>query len=121
MTKVSLYKKLEKELALYMDMLGQASDTIIKEGVSAYPIFVVHKNDVKEVGIPLANMEDIKGHWSVNASTMEEFIAKKIILQEKIDSFKTIYKKPDKFLCLFTLSELGAEYIFLPRNNSKTK
>ena len=38
-----------------------------------------------------------------------------IIESNKIDSFRTIYKKPDDFFCVFVVSELGAKFIFLPR------
>lgn len=115
---VTLYIKLEQELSNYMDMLAQASDTIRNQNVSDYPIFVVHQNEV-EIGIPIADREKIKGNWSINASSMEEFIAKQIITEEKKDSFRTIYKNPDLFICVFSLTELGAEFIFLPRKKSK--
>ena len=96
-------------------MLGQASDTILAEGVSQHPIFIAHKNEVESIGITLADKDKVKGNWSINASTMEQFIEKGIISNEKIDSFKTIYKDPKKYICIFTLSELGADFIFLQR------
>jgi hypothetical protein len=35
---------------------------------------------------------------------------------ERIDHFRSIFKDPDAFFCLFTLSDLGAQFIFLPRD-----
>lgn len=98
-----------------MKMLQEASDTILKEGVSEHPIFIAHKNEVESIGIALADKDKVKGNWSVNASTMEQFVDKGLISKEKVDSFKTIYKDPKKYICIFTLSELGADFIFLPR------
>lgn len=102
-------------------MLGEASDTIQAEDVSQYPIFIAHKNEVESIGIALADKDKVKGNWSVNASTMEQFIEKGIISAEKTDSFKTIYKDPKKYICIFTLSELGADFIFLPREEKPKK
>lgn len=102
-----------------MPVLIKASAKLIEEEISQFPIFVIHKNEVQDIGLQIVNMVEVYGNWSVNVSTMEEFISKGIITKEKIDSFKTIYKTPKKFLCLFTLSEFGAEFIFLPKSNIK--
>jgi len=107
------YKLLEKELRHYIPMLLKARETIIDQGVSEYPIMIVHQHEI-DVGIPIADKDKIKGNWSINASTLEEFISKQVIEANKIDSFKTIYKSRQKFICMFVLSELGAEFIFLP-------
>jgi len=111
---LSQYLQLQKELKHYKPMMAQASDTILNQEVSKYPIFVVHQQDV-EIGIPIAEKEKVQGNWSINASSMEEFMSKNIIQEIKIDSFKTIFKNPEEFFCLFVLSELGANFIFLPR------
>lgn len=118
MSNAALYTKLKIELASYMKMLEQASDTIIAEEVSKYPIFIAHKNEVDRIGITLADKDKVKGNWSINASTLEQFVEKNLISEEKIDSFKTIYKSPKKYLCIFSLSELGADFIFLPRTQT---
>ena len=67
-----------------------------------------------EVGIPL-NTDNIEGRWKVNASTLEEFVAKQIVLPEKVDNFKSVYKDPAKFLCLFVTDKSGATFVFIPR------
>ena len=83
--------------------------------VSKYPIFVIHQHEV-EIGIPLAeNLE--YGTWNVHASSLEEFVCKQIIQEEKVDSFREVFKDPLAYFCLFVLSELGANFIFLPRLN----
>lgn len=108
------FTKLEKELKPYLKMMGKASDAIIDEGVSNYPVLVVHQQ-VVELGIPVIRHEEVAGNWSVNASTMEEFVMKKVIEAEKIEDFQSIYKDPVEQLCLFVLSELGAQFVFLKR------
>lgn len=105
---------LEEELQPYKDVLGKASDAITNEGVSNYPIFVIHQHQV-DIGIPIIEKEKIKGNWSINASSLEEFMTKNIIAPERIEPFKDVFKPPSQHLCLFVLSEIGATFIFLKR------
>lgn len=105
---------LKRELASYIPVLGQAADRIIDNEISSYPIFIVHQQEV-QLGIELVDMNKVEGNWSVNASTVEEFVQKGLIEEQNLNSFKKAYKDPQKFLCLFSVSELGANFIFLPR------
>lgn len=106
------YTQIEKALQPYLKVLGTAADTILDEDVSHYPIFVVYQVEV-ELGLPLLKN---RASWSVNASTLEELVAKRLVKTEKIDAFRQVYKDPRAFLCLFVLEEAaGAQFIFLPR------
>ncbi|HEB62183.1 MAG TPA: hypothetical protein ENI82_03430 [Bacteroidetes bacterium] len=109
------FKKIQEELRPYKKILGKAADAIIDENVSSYPIFVVHRLEVS-IGIPIIKREEVEGNWSINASSLEELVTKKVIEMEKLDSFKGIYKNPRSFLCLLLLSDFGATFAFLPRS-----
>ena len=109
----SKYIQLEKELTPYKKVMGIASDSIIDQEITKYPIFVIHQHTV-EIGVSLTQ-ETVNNKWNIQATSLEELVSKQIIEQNKIDSFRTIYKSPDKFFCLFVLSELGAKFIFIPR------
>ena len=119
MDKKKEFQKLDTELGPYRKALSKAVDTILEQGVSKYPIMVVHQIEV-EIGIPFIKRELVKGNWSVNASTLEEFVAKQIIDMNWVDRFRAVYKDPEDELCLFVLSELGATFIFLPREESQS-
>ena len=108
------YRQFQEELKPYLEMLAKASDVIEDQGVSAFPILVVHQLMV-DIGINIVDRENVKGNWSVNASSLEEFVTKQILSIEKIDDFKLVYKNHGGELCLFVLSDLGANFIFLPR------
>ena len=108
------FEQLKKELLPYTEALGKAADVILTQEVSSFPIFVVHQHTV-DIGINIVDRETIKGNWSVNASTLEEFVTKQILSPEKVDDFKLVYKNHDGELCLFVLNELGANFIFLPK------
>lgn len=114
MTETNNFQQLEKELQPYNTMLGAAADTIIEQEVSSFPIFVIHQHSV-DIGIQMVEKDTVSGKWSVNASSLEEFVTKQIIQPEKVDDFKSVYKDPQNELCLFVLSELGAKFVFIPR------
>ena len=110
------YQQLKQEVQPFIEMLSQASDTITTQEVSLYPIFVLHREEEVELGIPLKEYEGLLLDWGINASTLEEFVAKQIIQNEKVEDFKKIYKPTDSQLCLFVIKKDGATFVFLPRS-----
>ena len=113
MQKKQDFEILNEEIQGYKLFLGRIADTILEQDVSSYPIFVLHQEAI-EVGIPL-NTKNIDGKWEVNASSLEEFVAKQLVLSEKVDDFKSVYKDPAKYLCLFVTAKSGATFVFIPR------
>ena len=98
-----------------MKAMSQASDTIIDKEVSAYPIMIAHQQEL-ELGIPIVTTKTFpQGKWNIHASSLEEFVAKQIINTEKVQNFRATYKDVKSFICIFSLSELGAQFVFLPR------
>jgi hypothetical protein len=105
---------IQRLLKTHRATLIQAADTIRSEDVSNYPIFVVAKTSV-EIGIPLIAQADGSENWIANASTLEEFHARRIIEAENIDDFRQVYRRHADELCVFVLdTEGGANFIFIP-------
>ena len=104
---------LKVELQPYKKIMGQASDTIIDQEVSKYPIFVINKTNVA-VGIPLVTEPIKPAGWLINASSLEEFTAKQLIDVDKVKDFKEVYGDPKKRFCLFVIADFGATFVFLP-------
>ena len=111
---------IENEMKRYNRLLCKASDKILQSSASAYPIFVVAKQPVA-LGISLVDREKVNSNWSINASSLEEFISNKLVFENKVEEFKKTYKDPHQFVCLFVLSDLGAQYIFVPRAAGEEK
>ena len=107
------FTQLKEELQPYLKSLAEAAEVIVNKEVSEFPIFVIHQHTV-DIGINIVDKESVKGNWSVNASTLEEFSTKQILSPEKMDDFKLVYRNHQGELCLFVLSELGANFVFLP-------
>lgn len=116
MSKTQKFLQLENELKPYREVLKRASEAMRDNEVSNYPIFVAHKNEL-EVGLVLIdkNMKGFK--WTINVSSLEEFVAKSIVHPEKIEDFKKVFKDPDSHICFFVLSELGAQFVYIPIEN----
>lgn len=108
---------IENDLQKYHALLSKASDEILEKEVSKYPIFVIHKQDIA-LGVPLVIREKHETNWSIHVSTLEEFSVKKLIKDDKIDDFRETYKSPKTHLCVFVLSDIGAQFLFIPRKAS---
>ena len=106
--------EIERLLKRYRSSLAEAAETIRTQDVSNYPIFVASKTEL-ELGIPLLLRGDLPDDWAVNASTLEEFHAKRVIDTEKVDDFRTLYRKHSDEICVFVfLSDGTAKFIFIP-------
>jgi hypothetical protein len=115
MEKNSAYIALEKELEPLKVTMDRAIDAILAQEVTDYPIFIVHQQNLLEMGVPLLKGGTIYSKWSVNASSLEELATKRIIEQNKIEDFQEIYKDPKTHFCLFVLEDASAKFVFLPR------
>lgn len=104
---------IKEQLELYSDIVKEAASKIKDEDISNYPIFIAHQDETN-MGIPLINKNDVGGIWSINASTLEEFYTKKLIKEEKLEDFKNLYRNHKYDICYFVLSEIGAQYLFIP-------
>lgn len=109
---------LENDLKRYRPMFKNATDAIIEQDVSNYPIFVAH-HDNPILGISLLDNGQSKTNWSFTASTLEEFAAKQIIEMSKVDDFKEVYKNPKQFICVFILDEVLGQFIFYPMEDNQ--
>jgi hypothetical protein len=83
-------------------IFAQASNTIRDEGVSKYPIFVAHQQAILPLGIALIDYLQSDTHYSYQATTLEELVAKRVVSLESLDEFRRIYKNPDTHLCVLT-------------------
>jgi hypothetical protein len=112
MSTTEKFIRLQEELKPYSKIMSDANQQMLDGEVTKYPIFVIHQQQV-ELGVPLIKGEEDK--WSVQASTLEEFAVKGLIQDHKIDDFRKVFKDPNDYFCLFVLSELGAQFIFIPQ------
>ena len=107
-------EKFGRQVDQYHELMNEAFEGVINEGVSKYPVFIFHQQEVN-VGIPIADRHQIAGDWSVNISTLEEFYIKGLVTIEQVDEIKAkITGEPHVYCCLVLSGENGS-LIFLPR------
>ncbi|SES10615.1 hypothetical protein [Pedobacter rhizosphaerae] len=109
---------LEKDLEFYSDAIKEVAIEIMVEGISAHPIFIAHQHQVS-IGEMILNKEELNTDWTIQASTLEEFVEKGIISKEKKDPFLKVYKKPEDFMCVFVIVPEGANFIYYPYKGFK--
>lgn len=111
--KESPLKSLEADLKVYSDSIKEVAIEIMAEGISLYPIFVAHQHEVK-LGEMILDKDELNTNWTIQASTLEEFVEKGIIHPDKKDKFIKQFKEPGDFMCLFVIVPEGANFIFFP-------
>ncbi len=104
---------IKEQLEPFSAVVKDTANKIKEEGISNYPIFVAHQDET-DIGIPIIKRTENGGIWSINASTLEQFYTNKLIKKEKLEDFKNLYNNHRHDICYFVLSEIGAQYIFVP-------
>jgi hypothetical protein len=108
-------KSLEADLKVYSESIKEVAIEIMAEGISLYPIFVAHQHEVK-LGEMILDKDELNMNWTIQASTIEEFVERGIIHPEKKEKFIKQFKEPGDFMCLFVIVPEGANFIFFPYN-----
>lgn len=104
---------IKEQLESYIRIVKEAENKIKDDGISNYPIFVAHQDEAN-IGIPIVKREEKGGIWSINASTLEQFYTKNLIKEDKLEDFKNLYNNHKFDICFFVLSEVGAQFLFIP-------
>ncbi|WP_443937846.1 hypothetical protein [Pedobacter sp. MW01-1-1] len=104
---------LERDLYLYSDSLKEVAMEIMMEGISSYPIFIAHQHEVT-IGEVILDRAELNTDWTIQASTLEEFVEKGIINKDKKDAFLKAYKRPEQHMCLFVIVPEGANFVYYP-------
>ena len=93
------------------DMLKEASYQIRKRGFSDFPIFPICKTQ-QPIGQMLIDRNEMDTDWYYYATYLDEFVQRE--LMEKPDEFKSTYKDPDEFCCLFVVDVEFTNFLFIP-------
>nr|WP_199078386.1 hypothetical protein [Pedobacter sp. ASV19] len=104
---------LEKDLEFYAESIKEVAVEIMVEGISAHPIFIAHQHSVS-IGELILNREELNTNWTIQASTLEEFVQKGIIQPDRKELFLKSYKKPEDYMCVFVIVPEGANFIYYP-------
>jgi len=113
MAKEKYFEDLQKIVTLKFNLLNRAIASIQDQEISNYPIIVISPVPV-EIGVPLSSQANIQ--WHINASTLEELVVKNVVVKDKVDDFRTLYKsKADTQYCFFLVEGESATFVFHPK------
>jgi hypothetical protein len=104
---------LQRDLKFFGDSIREVAVEIMVEGLSKYPIFVAHQHEIK-LGEPILDRIELNSEWSINASTLEEFVERGVVKPELQQRFIDTYKDPKDFMCVFVVVPEGANFVFVP-------
>lgn len=104
---------LEVDLKLFSESIREVAIEIMVEGLSQYPIFIAHQHKV-DLGEMILDKEELNTEWSVQASTLEEFIERGVIKKELRERFISSYKNPNNYMCIFAIVPEGANFVYFP-------
>lgn len=111
--KASPLESLKVDLDFYSESIKEIATEMVAEGYTLFPIFIAHQHEVS-LGEVILDKAELGTNWSINASSMEEFIERGVIKEERKSNFEKSYKQSDKFMCLFVVVPEGANFVFYP-------
>jgi hypothetical protein len=103
---------ISKDFVKVADALKDASYQIKKAGFD-FPIFPISKDELP-IGQLLIDKSQADGDWNYYASFLDEFVQRELVAKEKEEDFKSTYKDPDEFCCLFVVDNEFTRFVFIP-------
>ncbi len=97
----------------YKDLMIKATDAVIDQEISDYPIFVIHDGSMN-LGVSILQDEEL----AISISSLEEFSTKQLISDDRIKPFIKIYKDPFHYFCLLVTLLEKPSFVFAPRKKN---
>ena len=104
---------ISKDFVKLSDSIKEASYQIRKRGFSDFPIFIISKTEIP-LGQLLFKKEEVQTDWNYYVTYLDEFVQRKIIEKSREEEFRSYYKDPDEFCCLFVIDGDFTKFVFIP-------
>ncbi|NGM66215.1 hypothetical protein [Sphingobacterium sp. SGR-19] len=106
-------KSLKVDLDFYSDSIKEVATEMIAEGYTLYPIFIAHQHEVS-IGELLLSKDELNTQWTINVSSLEEFVDRGLVKDDRKDYFTKHFKNTNEYMCLFVIVPEGANFVFYP-------
>ncbi len=93
------------------DTLRETSYLIRQRGISDFPIFPICKEEIA-IGKLLMSRREAGTSWNYYASFLSEFVERQLVDDGEL--FKSAWKDPDEFACLFVVDKEFMNFVFIP-------
>lgn len=111
--KISPLESLKTDLDFYKESIKEVSTELVAEKYTQFPIFVAHQHEVS-VGEVILDRTELGTEWTIQVSSLEEFLEVGIVKEDKKEKFIQKFKDPAKYMCLFVVVPEGANFVFYP-------
>ncbi|EON76946.1 hypothetical protein ADIS_2607 [Lunatimonas lonarensis] len=98
------------------DTLKEASYQVRSRKFSDFPIFPISKV-TQPIGQLLLDKENAQTTWNYYMTYVDEFVQRKLIKEDALDHFKSTYKDPDEYCCLFVVDKEFTNFLYIPYPN----
>ncbi|UJP64628.1 hypothetical protein [Mongoliitalea daihaiensis] len=102
-----------KDFVKVSDLLKEASYQVRSRKFSEFPIFPISKEE-QPIGQLFLGKKEKDLDWNYYITYADEFIQRKLIAEELFEEFKSNYKNPDEFCCLFVIDGQFTSFVFIP-------
>ena len=107
-------------MAPYRTLLRQATEAVLDQEVSKYPILVAYQEpELAVIGLPVLQRTEAGSPWTVHLTTLEELTARKVVAMNQVDHFREVYRRNAGQLCFLVWNEGEARFAFLPARNEE--
>jgi hypothetical protein len=106
-------ESLRTDIAQVGPTLRDIAEEVIDEGISEYPIFVATQQPL-DLGRAIPDLDEVPLTWQFRASLLEELVKRKVVQPDHVYRFQRTYDNPRRKACVFVITEVGAQFVFVP-------
>jgi hypothetical protein len=110
-----LLQSLDGDIKLLKKELNETVKAIVDGGYSNFPILLAHEEEIA-IAQKVIDKKEYKTSFSFSASTMEELVARKIILDEKKSAFEKQFTTQSDSFCILLVHKESMKFIFRKKN-----
>jgi hypothetical protein len=104
----------EQDIKVLKKELNETVKAIEDGGYSKFPILLAHENEIA-IAQKVIEKDIYNTNFNFSASTLEEMVTRKIILNEKQEDFKKQMKANATSFCVLLVHPDSMKFIFTPK------
>ncbi|MEM0995858.1 MAG: hypothetical protein AAGN35_02215 [Bacteroidota bacterium] len=93
---------------------------VINEEISNFPVYVAFQGEIS-IGKPMFSMETHHLNWNYNASILEEFVKRGVVVEDKVEEFMETFGDPEERACIFVVTQEAGGFVFVPYEIADTE
>ena len=109
-----LLAQLEGDVKILSAELAETVKAIVDGGYSKFPILIAHIEDIS-IAQKVIDKNESQSYYSFSASTLEEMVTRKIILEERKADFEKQFNAHSEDYCILLLHPDTMKFVFAKR------